>query len=517
MTASDSTTPRLEVSHASKTFAGRTVLRDVDLTVAAGELHGLIGQNGSGKSTLAKIISGYHGPDAGTEIRVDGEPVHVPVRLRDLHRMSVSIVYQDLGLIDDASVVQNVRIGTLRRGRMTGRVNWKHECERARPALERLGFAHRLSTPVATLSPADRARVAVARALQEHHRGRGLLVFDESTRALPLDALEDFYGTVRQLLADGTSVLLIGHRLGEILRYCDRVSVLRDGALAASGVPTADLTEAELARLMLGTSLASLTLEARGPASAAVVHVRGLVGANLHAPLDLSLAAGEIVGLTGLPGSGFEAVPYLLAGADRASGGLLDIDGRTVKLQRASVTTLMRHGIVLVPENRLRDGLGRDHDVLTNITLPWLDRHGRAWWAGRRWRHAQARDVIGSLGVSPADPAHLVARLSGGNQQKVLLGKWLAGEPRLLAVHEPTQAVDVKARQDLLTALNRVAGAGSAVVMASSEVADLATLCDRVLVFRDGVVAEELVGDLHEDKILEATYRGTRTTSVAAG
>ena len=498
---------RLEVRNGSKTFGDRTVLRDIDLTVEPGELHGLIGQNGSGKSTLAKIISGYHGPDAGATVAVDGEALHLPVRLRELRRASVSIVYQDLGLIGGATVVENVRIGTMRPGRLTGRVDWRRESTAASDALERLGFTHPLATRVDDLTPADRARVAVARALQDHHPGRGLLVFDESTRALPLDALEDFYGTVRRLLDDGTSVLLIGHRLGEILEYCDRVTVLRDGELVVGGLPTAGRSEGDLARRMLGRTLTDLTFSARRPAPAPSVEVRGLAGSSLARPLDLDLRPGEIVGLTGLPGSGFEAVPYLLAGAEPATAGTLATDGDTVTLRSASVAKMLRRGVVLVPENRVRDGLDLEHDMLTNVTLPWLGRHGRPWASGRRWRLAQTRAVIEDLGVVPADPRHAVSRLSGGNQQKVLLGKWLAGAPRLLLVHEPTQAVDVKARQDLLSALHRVAEAGTAVLVASTEVADLSLLCDRVLVFRDGDLDQTLTAPVDESAILAAIYR----------
>jgi ribose transport system ATP-binding protein len=500
---------RLEVRNVSKTFGDRTVLRDVDLTVEPGELHGLIGQNGSGKSTLAKIVSGYHAPDAGATVAVDGEQLHLPVRLRDLRRASVSIVYQDLGLIPGATVVENVRIGTMRAGRLTGRVDWRRESAAASDALERLGFAHPLTARVEELAPADKARVAVARALQDHHPGRGLLVFDESTRALPLDALEDFYGTVRSLLDDGTSVLLIGHRLGEILEYCDRVTVLRDGELVVGGLPTEGLAEGDLARRMLGRTLTDLTFAARHPAPAPSVVIRGLTGPGLSTPLDLDLRAGEVVGLTGLPGSGFEAVPYLLAGADPASAGTLATDGEVTKLPRVSVARMLRRGVVLVPENRVRDGLGLDHDMMTNVTLPWLGRHGRPWASGRRWRLEQTRAVIEDMGVVPADPRHLVSRLSGGNQQKVLLGKWLAGAPRLLLVHEPTQAVDVKARQDLLSALHRVAETGTAVLVASTEVADLSLLCDRVLVFRDGGLDHTLAAPCEEHAILAAIYQPT--------
>ena len=504
-------TPRLQAAGLAKTFAGRTVLRDVDMTIAPGELHGLIGQNGSGKSTLAKILSGYHAPDAGASIAVDGRPLHVPVRLKDLREASVSIVYQDLGLIPRASVVQNVRIGTMGRSRLTGRVDWRREGRAAQVTLDRLGFARSLKTPVEELAPADRARVAVARALQDHHPGRGLIVFDESTRALPLAALADFYATMGQLLQDGTSILLIGHRLGEILEYCHRITVLRDGEPVARGVETRGLSEGDLARYMLGRSLAELDFSSRAPEPepepARVITARGVSGPGLAAPFSLELAPGEVVGLTGLPGSGFEDVPYLLGGARPATTGTLELAGTRLELASATVAAMVRRGVMLVPEDRLRDGLAAGHDVRDNVSLPWLTRHGRPWASGGAWRLAQSVDVIERLGVSPADPRHRISALSGGNQQKVLLGKWLAGKPDLLLLHEPTQAVDVNARQDLLTAINRVAAAGTSVLIASTEVADLSVLCDRVLVFRDGAVAETLGSRPTESSILASTYR----------
>ena len=291
---------RLEIRDASKTFGARSVLRDVTLSIRPGEIHGVVGQNGSGKSTLAKIISGYHAPDRGTHLLVDGKELALPVRLADLHAAGVSIVYQDLGLLPDRSVVANVRVGAVRGSSIFRRINWADEAGRAKETLSRLGFQASVRTAIKDLAPADRARVAIARALQERQPGRGLIVFDESTRALPEDALVDFYATIRAIVAQGTSALIIGHRLSEILEHCDRVSVLRDGECVASGVPTAGLRESELAAIMLGTDLAQLHFESRRLPDSSATRVSGLAGRGLTAPLNLSIAPGEIVGITGL-------------------------------------------------------------------------------------------------------------------------------------------------------------------------------------------------------------------------
>jgi ribose transport system ATP-binding protein len=499
--------PRLEIRDASKTFGSRAVLRNVALTIKPGEIHGVVGQNGSGKSTLAKIISGYHAPDGGAHLSVDGQEVRLPVRLTDLHAAGVSIVYQDLGLLPHRNVVANVRVGAVRGSSVLRRIDWRSEARLAQASLTRLGFRADVSTAIGDLAPADRARVAIARALQERQPGRGLIVFDESTRALPEDALADFYSTIRALVNEGTSVLIIGHRLSEILEHCDRVSVLRDGECVATGVPTAGLAESELATIMLGRDLAKLHFDQYEAPGTRAVGVKGLLGPGLNSPFDFTMAPGEIVGLTGLPGSGYETVPYLLSRAFDVTQGQLTLGSDLIDLATSSLVAMTRRGVVLVPEDRLREGLCGDQSVRDNIALPWLDLHGRRWATGRRWQRHEAQDVLDKLDVVPRDHSLPAGRLSGGNQQKVLLGKWLVGKPKLLLLHEPTQAVDVKARQDILEAIHTIAQAGTPVLLASSEAPDLALLCNRILTFRDGSVDHELAGPCDARHVLDTIYR----------
>ena len=501
-------TARLQITGASKSFRGRTVLHDVNLSIMPGQIHGVVGQNGSGKSTLAKIISGYHAPDRGARVLVDGVALHLPLRLRDLHAAGVSIVYQDLGLLADRDIVANVRIGSVQATRVLRRVQWSWEKAHAVLALDRLGFDADLATPVTALKPADKAKVAIARALQDQHPGRGLIVFDESTRALPEDALADFYATIRTLTDEGTSVLMIGHRLSEILEHCDEVSVLRDGDCVASGLNTAALSESELAAIMLGQELAHLSFPTQAAgAEPHHVAITSLTGPGLTAPFTLDLSPGEIVGLAGLPGSGYDAVPYLLSHATPAAGGRVTLGVEDIDLASASLTSMARRGVVLIPEDRLREGLGAEHSVRDNVALPWLGLHGHWWATGRAWQRREAQAVLDGMHVVPADDTMPVGRLSGGNQQKVLLGKWLAGQPKLLLLHEPTQAVDIKARHDILEAVHRVTHRGTPVLLASSEAPDLALLCDRILIFRDGAVTRELTGRCHPRDILDAIYQ----------
>jgi ribose transport system ATP-binding protein len=480
------------------------------MTVAPGEIHGLVGENGSGKSTLVKLLSGYHAPDAGGEIHLDGEALPVPVKPAEARRRGMSVVHQDLGLFDGFTVLENVRIGAFGRRRFSRAIRWRGERELARRALNPLGHEIDPDARVGDLLPADRATVAIARALQHHHPGSGLIMFDESSRALPRDSLEHFHALIREVAARGTSVLLVSHQLEEILDMTDRVTVLRDGVVVGDGIATAELDEHGLIRLMLGRELESHPLERPAAASAdraPAARASGISG-QLVDGIDLDVAAGEIVGVTGLVGSGFEELPYLLGGARCAAAGQLTVGERTIDLSKACPRDLVDAGVALVPERRDAQGLSLTMSVLENVTLPRVRLHGSPTRMGSDWQREEADWVIRELGVRP--PAHEVpvGSLSGGNQQKVMLGKWLRGEPRLLVLHEPTRAVDVAARRDLLEVIFGVARSGSGVLVAGMDAHELQSMCDRVLVMRNGSVDEELRGDeITVEGIVNAVYR----------
>jgi ribose transport system ATP-binding protein len=515
----DTDSPRLQISAVSKTFGRQRVLDDVSLVLQPGELHALVGQNGSGKSTLVKILTGVYTPDAGARIEVDGISLGPRVQVPAMRAVGLSVVHQTLGLIEDATVLENIRIGKFHATRYARRIDWEHERAAVTGALETLGRALPLDMPVARLSAEERATVAIARALQDHSPGRGVIIFDESTRALRADAYSHFYDVVNTVRAAGASVLLISHRLEEVLEVSDRVTVLRDGRLTAAGVPTAELDESKLVRHMIGrdlratdatgatgaTGVATVAAKASGPE--APVAVNGLSG-QITAGLSFEVRDGEVLGLTGLIGAGYEEVPYLLAGSEPAVSGTLRIGATSHDLATLgdSVRALARAGVALVPERRAEEGLAMDLSILDNITLPRAKTSGTALWLGRRWQRDETERMIGELGIRPPDRDAIVGTLSGGNQQKVLLAKWLAGDPQLLLLHEPTQAVDVSARQDIADAIRRAANAGCAVVVAGNDPHELATLCDRVLVLRNGAIAAELAGEFDEDAIVHATF-----------
>ncbi|WEV77395.1 sugar ABC transporter ATP-binding protein [Janibacter cremeus] len=505
---------RLEARGITKTFGSNNVLEDAELVIRPGEIHALIGQNGSGKSTLVKVLTGYHAPDEGGSLRIDNTALALPVQWSQAQAAGISVVHQDLGLLDQLSVAENIGIGGYTAHRITRKIDWAAQRAVANSVLARLGLDVDPSTPVARLSASARAEVAIARALRDQQPGQGLVILDEATRSLAREELAAFHTLLRRVVADGTSVLMVSHNLDEVLSLSDKVTVLRDGRVAGAGVATADLDEAELARLMLGKSVDAATRRsAVPPPDAQAMVVTGLSGSGVE-DLDLTVRAGEVVGLTGLPGSGFESVPYLITGAREASAGAIDVGDRRLRAAGLSVSTALRNGIALLPEGRIREGLALEMSLRDNIALPNLRRRGRPWHVARGWQDSDSHHYIDLLDITTTGPQALVKELSGGNQQKVLLGKWLSVQPDYLVLHEPTQAVDVGARREILTTIGEAADRGIGVLHVSIEPSDLVEVCDRILVFHpDRPLVELRTTD--PDEVLDAIYTTAPDTSPA--
>lgn len=499
------TTTRLEAHGVGKTFRAATVLRDASLVVRPGEIHALVGQNGCGKSTLIKILTGYHAPDAGMSLAVDGQRLSLPVQWQAARAAGVSVVHQDLGLLDDLTVSENIGIGGFVRSKVTRRIDWTAQDEVARAVLERLELPVSPRDLVGDLPASHRAGVAIARALRDTVAGEGVMILDEATRALPRDELSRFHALVRRVVATGTSVVMISHNLEEVLSVSDRVTVLRDGVVVGEGLETASLDEASLARLMLGSSVDRVIRSVAADPDAPVVARVEALELPGHTPLSLDIRRGEVIGLTGLPGTGFEEVPYLVSGARRATGGTLSVGHRRVDLRRSSVASVMKAGVAMVPERRVRDGLAVELNVRDNLSLPSFRRRGRPWFVSRGWQHRLTTDSIQRLAIRARSGADLVKELSGGNQQKVLFAKWLSVEPVLLVLHEPTQAVDVGARADLLSTVHRAAEDGMGVLLVSTEPADLVEACDRIYVLHPARPPREMRTD-DADEVLDAVY-----------
>jgi ribose transport system ATP-binding protein len=501
---------RLEVAHVSKTFGSARVLQDIGLRIAPGELHGLVGQNGCGKSTLVKILTGIYTPDAGGEITVDGQPLSLPVRPLDARAAGLSVVHQNLGLVDDRTVWENVRLGRFKATGFARRINAKAERAAVEEVFARLGASIDVEAKVGELSAGNRAVVAVARAMQDYQPGGGLIIFDESTRAMSKIVRDRFFELVRGVIAGGASVLMISHQLEEVVQVTDRVTVLRDGRVVETGIPTKETDEAGLTRLMLGRHLGTQNRVDSAATEAAAATVRELNARSVR-HLDFDVKKGEIVGLTGLVGSGAVAVAEAIGGARVAQGGVLTVNGKSLHLRkrRGSSEDFIAAGVAFVAEARLEQGVAAEMSVQENLTLPRVKTRGSRFRTGGGWQAQETAAMIKKLDIRPPDPDKAVGTMSGGNQQKVLLGKWLAGRPQLLVLHEPTQAVDVGARSDIIEAIREAARDGCGVLISSVDAADLAVLCDRVLVFRDGQVVAELSGDMTADDIIHATFESS--------
>jgi ribose transport system ATP-binding protein len=498
--------PRLEVRSLSKTFAGVTVLDNAHLALMPGEIHGLVGQNGSGKSTLIKLVSGVHKADPGGEIRVDGQRIGPPIRPERLHHDGLSFVHQDLGLVSDLSVRENVRVGRHATRTWARWIDKRRDRVACRETFAFLKVDIDPDAPTASLAPSQRAAVAVARALQERALGKGVIVFDESSRAIPHEALPAFYDMVRLLASEGTSVLMVSHNLREVLDICDRVTVLRNGTVVESGLDTAGLTEADLTRLVLGRDNDLEDLIERYPSQPSHFTVTAdRVGGGRVKDVSFAMHGGEVVGIIGTPDAGAEDLPGLLGGSQRGSG-TLRVNHQLLELSRSRVRDFLRTGVAFIPQERARQGLAVSESIEDNVTIPHLKNRGHILWTGRRWRREETEHVLEKFDVQPPVRTAPVGALSGGNQQKVLFGKWLLGNPSVLVLDEPTQAVDVGARSALLLATRRAAQDGAAVVYVSAEVDDLVAVCDRVLVLRDGCISAEFHHPFTPDSLLDAMF-----------
>jgi ribose transport system ATP-binding protein len=502
--------PRLELRSLSKSFGGTQALRGVDLSVLPGEVHGLLGENGSGKSTLVKILVGFHDPDEG-ELLIDGELVRLPLAPGQFRELGMSFVHQDLGLVESLSVLENLRVAELASSRSRMRISWRRERMRARETFERYGVRIDPIAPVSVLKPVERALLAIVRALEEIRavgRGEGLLVLDEPTVFLPKEGVERLFTLVRDAAAAGASILFVSHDLDEVREITDRVTVLRDGALVGT-VRTPDTSKATFVEMIIGRQLAALAdVEHADLTERRVgVSVEGLAGASVR-DVSFQIHDGEIVGLTGLLGSGFEEVPYLLYGARQAAAGRLVLRDEAIDLKRLTPTRAIESGLVLIPADRKTDGSVGSLPVVDNMALSVLDRYFNGVLLERRRMRRETGALMREFDVRPSDPALPYGLLSGGNQQKALLAKWFQTDPRLLLLDEPTQGVDVGSRQQIFGLLrSAVEQGGTHVLCASSDYEQLSLLCDRVIIFGRGRIWRELVGgDVTKERIIEQCY-----------
>jgi ribose transport system ATP-binding protein len=519
--ADQDVTPIISATGLSKTFGGRTVLNDLNLKVMPGEVHGLVGQNGSGKSTFIKILAGYHEPDDGGALQVCGNDIQLPLSPGESHRIGMSFVHQDLGLIEDATVLENVRIGRYDTN-FGWWISWRSERRKVREMLERFGIDVSPTAVIADLPPVDRAMVAIARALEQVRIQEAsdqitapLLVLDEPTPHLPRDGVDRLFKAVRDVAAAGVGILFVTHRLDEVLELTDRVTVLRDGRLVET-YQTEDLTEPKLIEGILGFSLERLYPSLPDTTGDRALKVENLSGGGVE---DFALEArrGEIIGVTGLIGMGWESVPYLLFGAEDARSGRCTLGDKERDMVKRSPREAIADGFALVPADRHNDGALLDATVAENITLATLGNHYSGGFLRKGHEVRRVRELLDEFDVRPRDPHRPLGTLSGGNQQKAVIAKWFETKPEVLLVHEPTQGVDVGARAQIFQRMRDAADDGVIVIYATAEWEDLAHLCKRVLIFRNGRVASELSGgSLTAERIAEQSFSGLQATAEQA-
>jgi ABC-type sugar transport system ATPase subunit len=508
--------PLLSLRHVSKTFGAVRVLRDLALDVQSGEVHALLGANGSGKSTLIKILTGYHGADPGSQAWLRGERRDISEIRLGTDGLDIRAVHQDLGLVGKLNAIDNVALATgyiMRHGR----VQWSRQREWTRELLSRFGDPDLdLSLPLDECDQLHKTQVAIARILASWAPGKpGLLILDEPTASLPPSQVDRLFEIIRELRREGHSVLYVTHRLREVFEIGDQVSLMRDGTV----VDTAPVAEtrredlvAKIVRVMntdddrptatLPVDLRVTELSAGRP----VLEVRDLRSESLRG-LEFTLHSGEILGVTGLIGSGQDTLPYVLSGAWPAAGGdLIFFAGGNAEVVRARTMRPSRtrsFGIGFVPADRAREGVVVGMDVRENLTLPFL----RRFRVRHVFRHGLERDFAASEvqvhAVRPSDHSRQIAVLSGGNQQKIVVARALQVSGRALILAEPTAGVDIASRPKIHEMVRARAAAGIGVLICSSDTVELSELCSRILILRNGQVSATLVGDdVDESRIM---------------
>src|SRR3954468_5987867 len=492
----DATAPLVELRDASKSYGAVRALRDGNLALRAGEVRALMGENGAGKSTLVKVLGGVIRRDAGGML-VDGAPVdfHSPHEARDA---GIAVIYQEPTLFPDLSVAENVVMGYHPLGAFK-RIDRRAMHRSVQELLDRLGVRLDPERPVRGLSIADQQIVEIAKALSFDAR---VLIMDEPTAALSGAEVERLFNVVRTLREQGAAVLFISHRLEEVFSICDTVTVMRDGAVVHDA-RIADMTPDEMVRRMVGRELSTLFPKQEAAVGATVLSVRRLTREGVFFDISFDVRAGEIVALAGLVGAGRSEVARAIFGIDRADAGQVEVAGRRLPPGRPG--TAMRAGVGFVPEDRRQQGLVMDLSIARNTALTRLralsrlgliaggaeNRLAREWASRLQLRFHRLRDPVGTL--------------SGGNQQKVVLGKWLATNPRLLIIDEPTRGIDVGTKAEVRRLLSELAGQGLAVLMISSELPEVLGMADRVLVMYEGRLTAELSrAEADEESVIRA-------------
>jgi len=486
----------LELRGISKSYGGVQAVADVSFAIEPATVHALVGENGAGKSTLVKIITGVIEPDAG-QLLIDGEPVSIGDAQSAL-RLGIVAMYQEPTVFPDLSVAENVFAGRHPRSRLRT-VDWRAMEGEATRILRELGVELGAGTPVRGLGVADRQLLEIAKALSTNAR---LLIMDEPTAALSPNEVEHLFDTVRKLRERGVTVIYISHRLEEVGVLADTVTVLRDGRHIETR-PARELSQGEIIRLMVGRSLDALFPKEDAKIGDVVFEARGLTRRGIFADVSFELRRGEIVGLAGFVGAGRTEVARSIFGVDPLDGGRIEIEGRGFRPR--SPRAALRRGLAYLPEDRLHEGLVQPMTISNNTSMAVLPALTPTGFLRPRAERRLARRFMEQLSIKATSPAQVVRSLSGGNQQKVVLGKWLAAEPRILILDEPTHGVDVGTKADVHRTISHLATQGLTILLISSELPEILGMSDRVLVMREGrLVAELSRAEATQENVIQA-------------
>lgn len=488
--------PQLELAKITKIFPNVRALDDVSIDVYPGEILALMGENGAGKSTLLKVMTGAYQLDAG-EIRLQGNPVNIasPVASR---RLGIRVAYQEPDIVAGTTVAENLFLGEL--PRLSGRlVDWRRLKEETEALLApfRLARSLRPSTPAERLSPAHRQIVEILRALRGDLK---VLALDEPTSSLSDSDTEDLFALIAQLKARGVGLIYVSHRMQEILRLADRVSVLRDGVLVGTR-PAADLDDKTLVRMMVGRSLGEVMKRSRHATAETVLKVTGLTSDRV-ANINISVHRGEVVGLAGLIGAGRTELGKTIFGAFPHDKGEIEVEGRRYRIRKPQ--DAVDAGIAYTPEERKADALFPDLSVGENATLAILRKITRFRLVQRRREQAIAGDYVRRLRVKTPSLQQPISKLSGGNQQKVVLARWLATKPKVLILDEPTRGIDVGAKAEIYALIEALAREGIGILLISSELPEILRLSDRIVCMQNGRITGELAAsEANEERVLQ--------------
>jgi rhamnose transport system ATP-binding protein len=478
--------PVLELRHMRKAFGGLVALHDASLALRAGSVHALVGENGAGKSTLIKIVAGVYQPDAG-EIFLDGSPAVIqnPAVARDA---GVAVIYQEPTLFPDLNVAENIFMGRHPVGGRLRRIQWRRLRQDVRGLLARVGLDLDPRERLRGLSVADQQLVEVAKALSLNAR---VVVMDEPTASLTPGEVDRLFGIVRQLRDQGVAIIFIGHRLEEIFAVADRITILRDGQYVGT-FRTSDITPDQVITHMVGRTLDVLFDREAGQTGEPRLEVLNLRRSGVFADISFAVREGEIVGLAGLVGAGRTEVARAIFGIDRLDDGIVRVDGKSAHL--SSPRAALRHGVAYLPEDRQAQGLVLPLSISKNVTLPILREMARGGFLRPNRERMLAQEYGKRLRLRARSVDQRASDLSGGNQQKVVISKWLATHPRILILDEPTRGIDVGAKAEVHRLMGELARSGMAILMISSELPEILAMSDRVLVMREGRLVAEIDG-----------------------